>query len=163
MFKKLFEMIKEQNTVKAKCSNCSADTEIDITKPVATCQYCGGGFENPYYEKHLKRQAEQQKQEDFEDNSFFEEEDSFGFDDNFEDEYEDDGLYAVIEKSALFFEGEIPGITFGSARLCKSYGECVNKLKEIANKERRGAFYEKPHQNLREIRREHPNGKIIKV
>lgn len=166
MFKKLFEMIKEQNTAKAKCPNCSADSELDITKPVATCQYCGGGFENPYYEKYLKRQEAEEREEeeesfdDFEQESFFDD----GFNnDSFDDHYEDESLYAVVEKSALFYEGEIPGITFGNARLCDSYEECVGKLKEIARKERGKAFYEKPHQDLRKIKKEHPKGKIIKV
>ena len=63
--------------------------------------------------------------------------DDNGFGRNRENDY-----YAVIEKSALFYKGECPGISFTSSGLCRSYNECIDSIEEKLGRQV-GAFGKK--------------------
>ena len=63
-------------------------------------------------------------------------------DDNGFGRSQENDYYAVIEKSALFYKGECPGISFTSSGLCRSYDECIDSIEEKLGRQV-GAFGKK--------------------
>lgn len=162
--------------VSFKCSSCGATVTGKANKKSLQCEFCGNFENNPHYKSHLEGKPAGAIFGGFENNSNsnsssvfdedIEEDDfdsmrrnrGFGRDRKF-----DRPVYAYIEKSGLFFSGEIPGMNFSKVTLCKSYKECVDKLKEKYYKEKSGAFYKPPVQDIDEIERQHPDAKIISL
>lgn len=79
------------------------------------------------------------------------------------DDYETTGVYAYIEKGGLFYEGDIPGLSFCKESFCHSYDECLRKLQKNYAENKNRAFFEYPNQNLNKIKREHPKANIIRL
>ncbi len=160
IFNKVRDSLNEafsDKDVSVKCPNCGAQGQSKQSQKTFVCQYCGCENNNPEYRNLFDLQQLRTNTNNTQTN----------FNDDFDNTSSSvvfgSGLYAYIEKSALFYNGEIPGITFGKANLCTSYEECVTKLREIANNERSKAFFEAPNQNLEEIRKAHPKAKIIEL
>lgn len=109
--------------------------------------------------------------ENFDNSSSFFENSNFGLnrrrgchDYNDEDvDYGITGVYAYIEKNGLFYEGDIPGLSFCKENFCHSYDECIRKLQKNYAENKNRAFFEYPNQNLNKIKREHPKAKIIRL
>lgn len=158
--KGLVNEYEERNKVSMKCSSCGANIVGRATDRAIKCEFCGNLTNNKHYSPILNNPVNEISKSSAtdEDNEEFWEDNDFD-DDDFEDS--DEEVFAYIEKGGLFFEGEIPGMSFSRVTLCDSYKDCVNKLKDKFYSERRSAFYKKPKQNLSQIKREHPKAKII--
>lgn len=164
LLKNIFNLsgeLSEQEKVSQKCPFCGARMEGSMYNPTISCTYCGGSTENESYKEPVTQDTNQQ---------VFEEDDADDvFVDNvFRHNHRRHGrnynsVYAYIEKSGLFYSGEIPGITFSNVSLCDSYQECVDKLIEKYRTEKERAFFELPKQDINEIKQSHPNAKIIKI
>lgn len=175
-FKKVQELDdKFSETVSFKCPNCGAQVSGKENKKSLPCEFCGCIVENPKYRTLLNKNEsfEENKNSDFAATKNSSQKSSF---DKFQDdEFErrkrnqrmgrvdenDKIVYAWVEKNGLFYEGEIPGISFSSVRLESSYSKCVDKLKEKFYEQKSKAFYKAPEQDLEAIEREHPAAKII--
>ena len=158
--KGLVNEYEERNKVSMKCSSCGANIVGRATDRAIKCEFCGNLTNNEHYSPIINNPVKDLTRSSFDedDEDVWEEVD---FDNGFEEGDED--VFAYIEKGGLFFEGEIPGMSFSRVALCDSYKECVSKLKEKYYSERNRAFYKKPNQNLSEIRRAHPKAKIIRI
>lgn len=77
--------------------------------------------------------------------------------------YATSGVYAYIENKGLFFDGDIPGLSFCRVDMCDSYDECLRKLRNNYAEMRSRAFFKFPNQNLNMIKYEHPNAEIVKI
>lgn len=162
--KNMINEYDEKNKVSQKCSSCGANIVGKASERAIKCEFCGNFSNNENYSPLINNPLKnfsldrENSDSDFDDVDFDNNED-FDFN-NFSDE-ENSPVFAWIEKSSLFFEGEIPGISFSRVSLCNSYKECVTKLKSKYYQEKNRAFYKKPIQNLREIKTKHPKAKII--
>lgn len=163
--------------VSFKCSSCGATITGKSNKKSLQCQFCGNFEDNPKYKsalidapsKSANRPAIQPTQnfdDDFDDDDFEDDFNDFSHSNTFGRNHHskfEKPVYAYIEKGGLFFEGEIPGITFSKVTLCKSYKECKDKLRAKFYEEKTRAFYKPPVQDIDKIEREHPRAKIIVI
>ena len=73
------------------------------------------------------------------------------------------GVYAWIEHSGLFYNGDIPGVG-GSMKvfMASSYEQCLNDLKENLKRSTAIAFRGfRQRESLQEILRKHPTAEIV--
>lgn len=170
MFKNFFEnvydlakKINNQNAVKVtqKCQSCGAKMEGLSNQQTLSCPYCGYTSENEHYNQSKGQYNNQQSfGGNIQHNNYIEEVVDPIHGSTFQNY---NSVYAYIEKSGLFYNGEIPGISFSKASLCKSYQECLDELIENFRQEKEKAFFKPPKQDINEIRRNHPNAKIIRL
>lgn len=163
---KVFELQKKivdqhAPNVTVKCESCGSSVVGKATEKTLKCEYCDSYVDNVKYQSAseifgIKRNQD----ENFSNNSVFAD---GGFNtinrpiENF------GGTVAWIEKNGLFFEGEIPGISFSRVFLCYSFEECMKILREKYYNAKSKAFFERPIQDIEKIRREHPNAKIFEI
>ena len=165
-FKDIYKFAKEidnQNAVKVtqKCQSCGAKMEGLSNQETLSCSYCGYASENEHYKESLSQYKNQQQFKDNVHKNIFVDEVVDHIRVRHAKNY--NSIYAYIEKSGLFYSGEIPGISFSKVSFCNSYQECLDKLVEIFKQEKEKAFFKVPEQDLNEIRRNHPDAKIISI
>lgn len=174
MFEKFFKKISDfakkiddqiADTITQQCPACGGQMEGLTNQKTLNCPYCGSSCINENFIEARDRYINP--------HPFGEDEDDEGYNEEITDENMDHlnvvtsdeagVVYAYIEKSGLFYNGEIPGLAFSRVNLCDSYMECLNQLVENFREEREKTYYEAPRQDLNEIQRKHPKAKIIKL
>ena len=165
LFKKLEKLTSElsqfagesenEQIIKQNCPSCGGNMEGKISQPTLSCPYCGTSATNEHYKSYAQQQYSQ--------TSTSQNVDMFFPNQHHRRHHDYNGVFAYIEKSGLFYSGEIPGISFSKVSLCDSYDECLNKLTAILTENKNKAFYKPPVQDLNEIRKNHPKAKIIRL
>ena len=73
------------------------------------------------------------------------------------------GVYAWIEKSGMFYSGDIPGVNgIMSVRMASSFEECLDELTENINDSSSVKFSSfRQNASYEEIQNDHPNARIV--
>lgn len=130
---------------------------------------------------------EEQEDEDYEEDEFFDEDDGFDSEDEFfeeDDDFDEEdvgfggevshrshmaqssskaGVYAAIRKRGMFFEGVIPGLSFGTVQLADSREECIKELKEKYHDHSGGMLDKTEEYPLKRVELMYKNWEIIKI
>ena len=72
------------------------------------------------------------------------------------------GVYAWIEKSGFSYNGEIPGVSWTSVRMARSFEECLDELTKKLNESSSVQFSSfRQKVSYEDIQDDHPNARIV--